>query len=113
MDVVEAEAALCHPVCRHRAVDAAGQHIEGAAGSSDRQTTLTLYFRAMDIRTVIADLHDDLELRVLDVHPQVVVPAQQIGPQLPHQFGTGHGEGLIGTAGLDLEGLDAVELSPR
>ena len=109
MDVVEAEAALCHPVCRHRAVDAAGQHIEGAAGGSDRQTALTLYFGAVDIRTVIADLHDDLELRVLDVHPQVVVPAQQIGTQLPHQLGTGHGEGLIGTAGLDLEGLDAVE----
>ena len=96
-----------------QAVDAAGQHIEGAAGSSDRQTALTLYFGAVDIRTVIADLHDDLELRVLDVHPQVVVPAQQIGTQLPHQLGTGHGEGLIGTAGLDLEGLDAVELSPR
>ena len=65
MDVVEAEAALCHPVCRHRAVDAAGQHIEGAAGGAHRQATLTLYFRAMDIRTVIADLHDDLELRFL------------------------------------------------
>ena len=109
MDVVEAEAALCHPVCRHRAVDAAGQHIEGAAGGAHRQATLALYFRAMDIRTVIADLHDDLELRVLDVHPQVVVPAQQIGTQLPHQLRAGHGEGLVGTAGLDLEGLDAVE----
>ncbi len=47
-----------------------GQHIEGAAGGSDRQTALTLYFGAVDIRTVIADLHDDLKLRVLDVHPQ-------------------------------------------
>ena len=109
MDVVEAETALCHPVRRHRAVDAAGEHIEGAAGGAHRQAALTLYFRAVDIRAVIADLHDDLELRVLDVHPQVVVLAQQVSAQLPHQLRAGHGESLVRAAGLHLEGLDAME----
>ena len=63
----------------------------------------------MNIRTVITDLHDDLELRVVHVHLEVVVLAQQISAQLPHQLRAGHGVGLVGAAGLHLEGADAVQ----
>ena len=109
MDVVQRQTALCHPVRSHRAVDAAGEHVQSAAGSPHGQTALAGDLRAVDVGTVIADLHDDLELRVVDIHLEVVVFAQQIGTQLPHQFRAGHGVGLVGAAGLHLEGLDAVE----
>ena len=109
MNVVQGQTALCHAVSCHRAVDAAGQHIQGAAAGAHGQTTLTRYFRAVNIRTVIPDLHNDLELGVLHIHPQVVVQPQQVSAQFPHQLRAGHGVGLIGTAGLHLEGLDAVQ----
>ena len=64
---------------------------------------------AVDVSAVVADLHNDLEVRVVHIHPQVVVLAQQVGAQLPHQLGAGHGVGLIGAAGLHLEGADAVQ----
>ena len=113
MDVIQRQTALGHPVGGHRAVDAAGEHVQRTAGGAYRQTALAGYFRAVNIRAVIADLHDDLELGVAHIDFQVVVLAQQVGTQLPHQFGAGHGVGLVGAAGLHLEGLDAVELSPR
>ena len=109
MNVVQGQTALCHAVSCHRAVDAAGQHIQGAAAGAHGQTTLTRYFRAVNIRTVITDLHDDLELGVVHVHLEVVVLAQQVGAQLPHQLRAGHGVALVRTAGLHLEGADAVQ----
>ena len=109
MDVIQGQTALCHPVSGHRAVNAAGEHIQGTAGGTHGQATLSGYFRAMNIRTVIANLHNDLELGVLHIHPQVVVQPQQVSAQLPHQLRAGHGVGLIRTAGLHLEGLDAVQ----
>ena len=109
MDVIQGQTALCHPVSGHRAVDAAGEHIQGTTGGTHGQAALSGYFRAMNIRAVIANLHNDLELGVLHIHPQVVVQPQQVSAQLPHQFRAGHGVGLIRTAGLHLEGLDAVQ----
>ena len=109
MDVIQGQTALCHPVSGHRAVDAAGEHIQGTAGGTHGQAALSGYFRAMNIRTVIANLHNDLKLGVLHIHPQVVVQPQQVSAQLPHQLRAGHGVGLIRTAGLHLEGLDAVQ----
>ena len=113
MDVVQAEAALCHPVSGHRAVDAAGEHIQGTAAGAHGQTALTRYFWAVNIRTVISNLHNDLELRVMHIHLQVVVLAQQISAQFPHQFRTGHGVGLVGAAGFHLEGADAVQFAAQ
>ena len=67
----------------------------------------------MNIRTVIANLHNDLELRVMHIHLQVVVLAQQVSAQLPHQLRAGHGVGLIGAPGFHLEGADAVQLAAQ
>ena len=109
MDVVQCQTALCHTIGCHRAVDAAGEHIQGTATGAHGQTALTRYFRAVNIRTVISNLHNDLELRVMHIHLQVIVLAQQISAQLPHQLRAGHGVGLVGAAGLHLEGADAVQ----
>ena len=38
MNVVQGQTALCHAVSCHRAVDAAGQHIQGAAAGAHGQT---------------------------------------------------------------------------
>ena len=46
MDVIQCQTALCHTIGRHRAVDAAGEHIQGTATGAHRQTALSLYFRA-------------------------------------------------------------------
>lgn len=109
MDVIQCQTALCHTIGCHRAVDAAGEHIQGTATGAHGQTALTRYFWAVNIRTVIANFHNDLELRVTHIHLQVVVLAQQVSTQFPHQFRTGHGVGLVGAAGFHLEGTDAVQ----
>ena len=67
----------------------------------------------MDVGTMVPDLDDDFKLGLTDIHPQVVVFAQQIGAQLPHQFGAGHGEGLVRPAGLHLKGADAPQALPQ
>ena len=109
MDVIQCQTTLCHTICRHRAVDAAGEHIQGSATGTHGQTALTRYFWAVNIRAVISDLYNDLELRVMHVHLQVVVLAQQVSAQLPHQLRAGHGVGLIRAAGLHLKGADTVQ----
>ena len=63
----------------------------------------------MDVGTVITNFYDHLEIRVMHIHLEVVVFAQQIGTQLPHQFRAGHGVALVGAAGFHLEGTDAVQ----
>ena len=109
MDVIQCQTALCHTIGCHRAVDAAGEHIQGTAAGAHGQTALTRYFWAVNIRTVISNLHNDLELRVTHIHLQVVVLAQQVSAQFPHQFRASHRVGLIGAAGFHLEGADAVQ----
>ena len=109
MDVIQCQTALCHPIGRHRTVDTAGEHIQGTAAGAHGQTALARYFRAVNIRTVITNLHNDLKLRVMHIHLQVVVLAQQVSAQLPHQLRAGHGVGLVGAARFHLEGADAVQ----
>ena len=106
---VQCQAALCHAVGRHRAVDAAGEHVQRTAAGAHGQAALAGHLGAVDVGTVIANLHDDLEVRVVHIHLEVVVLAQQISAQLPHQLRAGHGVGLIGAAGFHLEGADAVQ----
>ena len=86
MDVIQGQTALCHPVSGHRAVDAAGEHIQGTARGTHGQAALSGYFRAVNIRAVIANFYNDLKLGVLHIHPQVVVQPQQVSAQLPHQL---------------------------
>ena len=109
MDVVQSQTALCHAVSCHGAVDAARQHVQCTAAGAHGQTALTGYFRAVNIRAVITNFYDHLKIRIMHIHLEVVVFAQQIGTQLPHQFRAGHGIGLVGAARLHLEGADAVQ----
>ena len=109
MDVVQAEAALRHPVSGHWAVDAAGEHVERAARGAHGQAALTGDLRAVDIRAVIPDFYNHFKIGVVDIHLEVIVLAQQVSAQLPHQLRAGHGEALVGAAGLHLKGADAVE----
>ena len=113
MNVIQCQTALCHAISCHRAVDASGEHIQGTAAGAHGQTALTRYFWAVNIRTVITDFHDYLELRVMHIHLQVVVLAQQVSTQFPHQLRAGHGVGLVGAAGLHLEGADAVQFAAQ
>ena len=109
MDVVQSQTALSHAVSRHRAVDTAGQHVQCTAAGAHRQAALTGHLRAVDVGTVIPNFYDHLKIRVMHIHLEVVVFAQQIGTQFPHQFRAGHGVGLVGAARLHLEGADAVQ----
>ena len=63
----------------------------------------------MDIRAVIPDFYNHFKIGVVDIHLEVIVLAQQVSAQLPHQLRAGHGEALVGAAGLHLKGADAVE----
>ena len=56
MDVIQCQTALCHTIGCHRAVDAAGEHIQGTATGAHGQTTLTRYFRAVNIRTELEEI---------------------------------------------------------
>ena len=109
VDVVQCQTALCHAVSCHGAVDAARQHVQRTAAGAHGQTALTGYFRAVNIRAVITNFYDHLKIRVMHIYLEVVVLAQQVSAQLPHQFRAGHGVGLVGAAGFHLEGADAVQ----
>ena len=90
-------------------VDAARQHVQCTAAGAHGQTALTGHFGAVDVGTVITNFYDHLKIRVMHIHLEVVVFAQQIGTQFPHQFRAGHRVGLVGAARFHLEGADAVQ----
>ncbi len=52
----------------------------------------------------------DREIRVVDVHLQVVVGLVELTPHILADLDGGHGEGFIGPLGLHLEGAGGAEL---
>ncbi len=109
MDVVQRKAALGHTISCHRAVNAAGKHVQRPAARANRQPALARRLGAMDVCAAVAYFHYYLKLRLVDIHPQVWVMLQQVGTQLPHKLRAGHGKALICAAGLHLKGAYPVQ----
>ena len=106
---MQRQAAAGHTPGGDRAVDTAGKQVEGTAAGAHRQAAGGFHFGAVDVGGVVADLDHNFQLGVVHVHPQVMVLVQQVGAQLPADFGALHRVGLVGALGFHLKGADAPQ----
>ena len=110
MDVVQRQTTARHTPRRHGAVNAAGKQVQRASAGTHGQAARRLDLGTVDIGGTVADLDHDLQLRLVDVHAQVVVLVQQVSTQLAANFGAFHRIVFVGALGFDLEGAHAGQL---
>ena len=87
----------------HRAVDAAGQQGDRPAVDAHGQAARPGLGLGVDIGGVVPDLDVDRQLRVVDVHLQVVVGLVELAAHILAELDGGHGEGFIRPLGLYLK----------
>ena len=108
---VETYAAFCdHEAC-DGAVDTAGEQEESLAVGADGHTADRLFLTCADISGVIADLHADGDLGMMNVDALSAVGFfKNDRADLCGDFGRGEREFLVGSLGFDLEGARILDI---
>ena len=96
--------ALGHHIGGHRRINAAGDHDGCLAAGAHRHAAGARQLPGVQIRTEIADLHRDLQIRLVDIHLQMRKMLQHIAAYLPADLRRGQGKLLIRSLGFHLEG---------
>ena len=110
MHQLQLHAAICDHEGGDGTVDTAGEKADGLAAHADGQTARTGHRRRVDISSLLADLHMDGELRLVDVHSEIVVGLVEHTTHILADLNTGHGELLVGALGLHLEGAGSQQV---
>ena len=105
VDHLQGQAALGHHPGCHGGVDAAGQQGDGSAAHAHRQTACAGGGVGVDIGRKVTDLHVDHHVGGVHVGPEMLKGLVQLTAHELGQLDGGHGEGLVRTLGLHLEGL--------
>ena len=90
--------------------DAAGEQADRPAVDAHGQAPRPGLGLGVDIGGVVPDLDVDRQLRVVDVHLQVVVGLVELAAHILAELDGGHGEGFICPLGLYLKGPGGPEL---
>ena len=107
---LQLHAALGHHEGGDRAVDSAGEKAHSLAAHADGQTTRAALSGGVDIGCGFADFHMDGQLRIVHIDREMGIFLMQHTAHILGDLDAGHGELLVGTLGLDLEGARAAEL---
>lgn len=94
----------------HRGVDASGQQGDRPAVDAHRQAARPGLGLGVDVGGVVPHLDIHGELRVVDVHLQIVIGLVELAAHILAELDGGHGEGLVRPLGLHLEGFGGAQL---
>ena len=105
-----AHAALCHHESCDRAVDAAGHKDESLAVRSERKSAESLYLVTEYICGLAPYIDCQKAVRPVNIDAQDLAGLEDHAADLFCDLRRLHGEGFVGSVGLDLEGLYPVIL---
>ena len=113
MHSLDLHAPLGDHIGSHRGINAAGQQAHGSTAHTGGQSARTRLRRAMNIGCQVPNLHIYRIFRMVHVHLHSGMGFRQSAADLLGQLNGGHGEPLVRTLGLHLEGLGAVQVVPQ
>ena len=111
IDRVDLDAALCHHIACHRAVDAAGEQKHGFSVCAHRHTARTGNHIGIQVN-LLTDLHMQHQIRLVYIHPHIREGVQNLRAKLRVHLHGSHGIGFAGTLCVNLEGFVAVPAVP-